>query len=127
MTTMRSWLVLSSIALSVVGCDSPGIVEAHRIPKSMTAAPASVAGAAADEKVLGECPSGWSCMDLTALGLVAMDGLGKPVTATCSVGAPKSCDQNNPRTSCPELAEPFCASIMVGGQTLVGCAQRCSP
>ena len=80
-----------------------------------------------DEATPGPCPSGWTCMDIAALGFVATDGDGKPVTASCSMGAPTTCDDADPAASCEGLAKPFCAHLKLGAQDIVSCAQRCAP
>ena len=130
---MASALLLSNAA----GCGSPGIVETHRIKGSETPGKPLDAGVEAeadggeeqraDAAAPGPCPSGWTCMDITALGFMATDGDGNPVTASCSMGAQTMCDDADPAATCKGLSKPFCAHLKVGAQNIVSCAQRCSP
>jgi hypothetical protein len=66
-------------------------------------------------------------MDLAVLGLAATDAEGNPVTASCSMGGPIPCDDDDPTSTCKGLTKPFCAHLSVGGQKIVSCSQRCSP
>jgi hypothetical protein len=123
---------MASVVL--IACGRPGIVEKHRIKGSeMLAQPAEMERDAAadggdDTTALEPCPSGWTCMDIAALGFMAVDGDGNPVTASCSKGAsPTTCDDADPAASCEGLSKPFCAHVKVGAQDIVSCAQRCAP
>lgn len=113
------------------GCGKPGIVEKHRIKGSeMLAQSVELDAAAADggdTVPAGPCPSGFTCMDIAALGFKATDADGKPVTASCSMGAPTTCDEADPAASCEGLSKPFCAYLKLGAQDIVSCAQRCTP
>ena len=125
-----AWLIASVV---LIACGRPGVVEKHRIKGSeMLAQRADVdAGAAADGgedmEAPEPCPTGWACMDIAALGFMATDGDGKPVTASCSMGAPTTCDDADPAASCEGLSKPFCAHLKLGAQDIVSCAQRCVP
>jgi hypothetical protein len=67
-------------------------------------------------------------MDIAALGYKATDQDGKPVKASCSMGASlMSCNDDDPSASCSGLDQPLCAHLMIGGQEIVTCGQRCSP
>lgn len=73
------------------------------------------------------CPSGWTCNDLGAIGLVAVDQDGNEITASCGNGAESPCDDADPKGSCPMLQAPFCAHLDVAGTSVVSCGQRCTP
>jgi hypothetical protein len=85
---------------------------------------------------LPACPSGWTCQDpakpLMDMGItdgMVTDSAGKPIAYACGNGGAVDCDQSNPKTSCPELSNPFCAhvSIPVLSVDLYSCAQLCTP
>ena len=118
----RAWLVVGALLMS---CGRTGVIETHRIKGSETPPPPPDADGGAEAG--GACPSGWTCMDIAALGLKATDGDGEPVTASCSNGAQTACDDADPAGSCEGLSEPICAHLMLGGQEMVSCAQRCTP
>ena len=118
-------LTLFALALCTVSCGAPGVVEVQRIEDagsngSVTPNPEMSAMEA------GACPSGWNCMDLTALG-GAKDGDGEPVDASCSKGGITPCDEDDPTSSCAGLPNPVCVHLSVGGQAIVSCGQRCTP
>lgn len=126
-----AWLLASAV---LIACGSPGIVEKHRIKGSEMLAQrsdldvdAAAADGGEDEAPPGPCPAGFTCMDIAALGVMATDGDGKPVTASCSMGAPTTCDDADPASSCEGLSKPFCAHLKLGAQDIVSCAQRCTP
>lgn len=79
------------------------------------------------------CPAGWMCIEPAAKspipGLVFTDPAGVPVMYTCNDGTMNigSCDDENPKSTCGALTDPFCARIMVSGMSLKACAQRCAP
>jgi hypothetical protein len=140
MANLRVLFVAGVVVIaSTAGCGKSGIVETHRkkgseTPPSQTGGQPSGSGGEAgsaddtdDSAPPGPCPSGWNCMDIAALGVMATDGDGKPVTASCGMGAPITCDESDPAASCQGLSEPFCAHLKVGSQELVSCAQRCTP
>jgi len=116
-------LTLFALALLTVSCGTPGVVEVQRIEAADAGStmPASEPPAAA-----GACPSGWNCMDLSALG-GAMDGAGEPVSASCSKGGIMPCDEADPASSCAGLPAAICVHLSVGGQSIVSCGQRCEP
>lgn len=120
-----AWLMASV----VLGCGSVGTVESHRIKGSETPPPPpsdDADGGEDSDAAPGPCPSGWTCMDLSAFG-TATDGDGQPVTASCSNGAQMACDDADPGASCQGLSKPICAHLEIGGQEIVSCAQRCAP
>jgi hypothetical protein len=118
-----SWLFV--LTLAAASCGAPGVVEVHRVEGSERA-PTSNSEIETEEEA-GECPAGWNCMDIAALGIEATDGDGEPVRASCSKGGIMPCDDADPASSCEGLIKPFCAHLMAGGQNIVSCAQRCSP
>jgi hypothetical protein len=61
-------------------------------------------------------------------GGMVTDAAGKPVTLACGNGGAVTCDMANPKGSCPELSNPFCAhvNIPILGVDLYSCAQLCS-
>ena len=117
------WMLYGA-ALCASSCGSPGVVEVHRFESagSMGAA----AGAQATSAVDAACPSGWNCMDLSAIG-EATDSKGAAVSASCSTGGIMPCNEDDPAASCTGLPNPVCVHLNVGGQKIVGCGQRCSP
>jgi hypothetical protein len=89
---------------------------------------AGAIGAGGAEQPPGPCPAGYTCIDLSSLGAMAVDGAGKPVTASCGMGAPSSsCDDANPASTCPGFTNPLCAHVSVAGMQIVSCGQRCTP
>lgn len=133
-------LLLDGLVLSALGCGTPGVVEVHRVPNSQIAASTTEhdadagdmddtddAGAEGAASEAGECPSGWSCMDVAALGYEAVDAQGDPVKASCSMGGIIPCDDDDPGSSCEGLTDPICVHLMLGNQEIVSCGQRCAP
>jgi hypothetical protein len=93
------------------------------------------AGTTAPEK-LPPCPGEYMCQDpakaLTDLGLegTVTDQNEKPIKLACGKGGQETCDVKDPKKSCPNLPNPFCAHVKVGGllaADLYNCAQLCSP
>lgn len=80
------------------------------------------------------CPSGYMCMNpagpLEEMGLegTITDPDGKAVTASCSKGGQETCDPKDPKKSCPQFSNPFCAHVKLTGIIAVEldqCAQKC--
>jgi len=117
-------LMLFAVALSIVSCGKPGVVEVQRIENSGAAG--SGMSKPEPSEMAGACPSGWNCMDLSALG-GAMDSAGEPVSASCSKGGIMPCNEADPSASCTGLSDPICVHLNVGGQAIVSCGQRCEP
>ena len=93
-----------------------------------TSGVAGATGAGGAEQPPGPCPSGYMCVNLSSLGATAVDGAGKPITASCGMGAPSaSCDDANPSSTCAGLTNPLCAHVSVAGMQIVSCGQRCTP
>jgi hypothetical protein len=54
----------------------------------------------------------------------------KPVTLACSKGAQEMCDPKDPKKSCPNLPNAFCAHVVLSSPVaidLYNCAQLCTP
>jgi hypothetical protein len=92
---------------------------------------AGAAGAA-----LPPCPTGWECQDpakpLADMGIeggMVTDAAGKPVKYACGNGGAVDCNMANPKASCPDLPNPFCAHVAIPilSVDLYSCAQLCSP
>lgn len=118
--------MLFAIALCTVSCGTPGVVEVQRIESAGTGSVMPEPVTPEMPQMAGACPSGWNCMDLSALG-GAMDGQGGAVTASCSMGGIMPCNEADPATSCAGLTTPICVHLNVGGQAIVSCGQRCAP
>jgi hypothetical protein len=59
---------------------------------------------------------------------VAKDGAGNEVSFSCGNGGLVDCNDANPKGSCPELSNPFCAHVDIGGGTVISsCGQLCKP
>jgi hypothetical protein len=68
-------------------------------------------------------------MDMLLDGKVT-DQDGKPVPYACGKtdDTPVDCNPANPKASCPDLPNPFCAHITVTGLAeLDSCGQLCTP
>lgn len=117
-------LMLFTVALSMASCGKPGVVEVQRI-ENVGSADSGMPKPETPEMV-GACPSGWNCMDLSALG-GAKDGAGEPVNASCSKGGIMQCNEADPSASCAGLTDAICVHLSVGGQEIVSCGQRCAP
>jgi hypothetical protein len=87
----------------------------------------SAAGAGGSTSPPPKCPSGYDCIDLSAVGAEATDGKGNPVTFSCGMGGLMDCNEADPLTTCAPLTQPFCAHISVAGMDLVSCGQHCTP
>ncbi|MET0283488.1 MAG: hypothetical protein ABW352_03435 [Polyangiales bacterium] len=88
------------------------------------------------EEELPPCPSGYSCMDpagpLMAMGLSGMitDPDGNAVEFSCAKGGQETCDPKDPKKSCPNFSDPYCAHVKLSGLLAVEldqCAQKCTP
>jgi hypothetical protein len=95
---------------------------------------AGAAGMAAP--MLPACPTGWMCEDpakpLADMGIeggTVTDAAGKTIKYACGNGGAVDCNMANPKASCPELSNPFCAhvSIPILSVDLYSCAQLCAP
>lgn len=115
-------LSILTIMLCTLSCGEPGVVEVQRV----AAAGSTGSPMPAPPATPGPCPSGWNCMDLSALG-GAMDGAGQPVSASCSKGGIMACTESDPASSCDGLNAPICVHLNVGGQSITSCGQRCVP
>lgn len=102
--------------------------------KSDSGKPSADSGDGDDE--LPACPSGYMCMDpagpLMAMGLTGTitDQDGKLVAASCSKGGQEMCDPKDPKKSCPNFTNPFCAHVKLTGAIAIEldqCAQKCTP
>ena len=90
------------------------------------------AGGGATAK-LPPCPSGWSCSDpkkaLTDMGIDGnvTDADGNAISAACGNGGAVTCDPKDPKGSCKDLSDPFCAHVSISslGVDLYSCAQKC--
>lgn len=123
-------LMLAGMATGGLCCGTPGVVEVHRVVGSERAAPTAEMSLDADagiEDSAGECPASWTCMDIVALGYEATDVQGDPVKASCSMGGILPCDDDDPASTCEGLTDPICVHLMLGGQEIVSCGQRCAP
>jgi hypothetical protein len=85
---------------------------------------------------LGPCPDPYMCQDpakaITDLGFegTVTDADGKPIKLACGKGDQEDCDPKDPKKSCPNLPNPFCAHVVIMGLVsadLYNCAQLCSP
>lgn len=126
-------LRLLGLALYATGCGTPGVVEVQKIPRGGATGSADggsdvreLDGGGDASEMASACPSGWHCMDLSAIG-EAKDGKGAPISASCSMGGIMPCDEADPAASCAGLPKPVCVHLNVGGQAIVSCGQRCSP
>lgn len=137
LNTDGSWRSLAGIALLLMSCGTPGVVEVQRVPHSTRPPPSDGGGDAQDTGdtddagptgSAGSCPEGYGCMDIAALGYEATDQNGEPLKASCSKGASlTSCDDDDPSASCSGLDQPLCAHLKIAGQEIVSCGQRCTP
>jgi len=133
--------LMLALSGAVSACGQPGVVEIHKVQGSERA-PVPDAGDPTSDGDAGDmlaqsnegptedlepCPDGWTCMDIGALGYEAKDADGNAVRASCSMGGIMPCDDADPGATCEGLSSPFCAHLMIGGQTIVSCAQRCAP
>jgi hypothetical protein len=83
---------------------------------------------------LPPCPTGYTCQDPGAMirSLGASGGVTDPdggtVALSCGKGGVMNCDQKNPKTSCPDFVNPFCAHLVIEFPPLDTwtCAQRCT-
>lgn len=112
------------LVLCTLSCGTPGVVEVQRI--EMAGSMASAMPKPDTSEMVSACPSGFNCMDLSAIG-GAKDGDGEPVGASCSKGGIVPCNEADPASSCAELSNPICVHLNVGGQAIVSCGQRCEP
>jgi hypothetical protein len=89
-------------------------------------------------QALPACPAdkGWTCQDpakpLMDMGITnasVTDADGKPIAFACGNGGAVTCDMSNPKSSCPDLPDPFCAHVSIPdlGVDLYSCAQLCNP
>jgi hypothetical protein len=83
---------------------------------------------------LPPCPTGYTCQDphamINALGAEGMvtDATGKRVTLACGKTGIINCDPKNPKTSCKDFTNPYCAHLVIVFPPLdtYSCAQECS-
>lgn len=87
---------------------------------------------------LAPCPTdkGWTCqdpskplMDMGITNATVTDADGKSIAYACGNGGAVTCDMSNPKSSCPDLPDPFCAHVSIPdlGVDLYSCAQLCKP
>jgi hypothetical protein len=82
---------------------------------------------------LPPCPSGYTCQDpaamIRALGAEGMvtDPDGKPVVLSCGKGGAITCNPNNPKASCPDFPNAYCARVVIvfPPYDAYSCAQNC--
>jgi hypothetical protein len=82
---------------------------------------------------LPPCPSGYTCQDpaamIRALGAEGMvtDPDGKPVTLSCGKGGAIACDPKNPKASCKDFPNAYCAHVVIvfPPYDTYSCAQNC--
>ena len=135
----RRLMFFGFVLCAAVSCGTPGVIEVQPVPSTAPAAGSPATGASAGSAATGSatgstqtpamdgpCPSGYHCMDLSALG-GAMDGAGGAVNASCSMGGIVPCDDADPASSCAGLTNPICVHLTVGDMAIVSCGQRCSP
>jgi hypothetical protein len=135
----RRSMFFGFVLCAVASCGKPGVIEVQPVPSTGSAAGSPATGSAAgspatgsmnggapSSETAGPCPSGYNCMNLSALG-GGMDGAGAPVNASCSMGGIVPCDDADPTASCSGLTNPVCVHLNVGGMALVSCGQRCNP
>lgn len=105
-----------------------------------TGVPTQDAGGAQDTGVadtgpapLPPCPSGYTCQDPSAMikALGATGGVtkasGEPVLLSCGKSGVQDCNQSNPKASCPDFVNPYCAHLTIEFPPLDTwtCAQDC--
>lgn len=82
---------------------------------------------------LPPCPTGYTCQDpgamIKAFGATGSvkDADGKPVALSCGKGGIQTCNRQNPKASCPDFVNPYCANIKIEFPPLDDwtCAQNC--
>jgi hypothetical protein len=84
----------------------------------------------------GPCPAPYMCQDpadaLKSFGAegTVTDPDDKPLTLACSKGSQETCDPKDPKKSCPNLPNAFCAHVVLTSPVaidLYNCAQLCTP
>lgn len=94
------------------------------------------AGSTPAEPALPPCPTGYECKDpagpLAEMGLsgTITDPDGNQVMYSCAKGGQETCDQKDPKKSCPNFSKPYCAHLKLTGLLAVDlyqCAQDCTP
>jgi len=96
------------------------------------------AGGSGSTSTLAPCPTdkGWTCqdpskplMDMGITNATVTDADGKPIAYACGNGGAVTCEMSNPKSSCPDLPNPFCAHVSIPdlGVDLYSCAQLCQP
>jgi hypothetical protein len=125
------------LLLAAIGCGDEGVTH--------VAGPFAIdagndididAGEDPDGEVLPPCPTGYACTNLAAalsaqglMGTVT-DPEGNPLKYGCAAKGQETCNPADPVASCPNLPQPICAHVKLGGGLtleLDQCAQRCSP
>lgn len=103
---------------------------------SKDAGPAKDAGGGTTKPAAAACPSPYTCQDpaksITDLGLdgTVTDADGKPLSFACANGMQETCDPKDPKKSCPNFPNAFCAHVKIMGLVsadLYNCAQLCTP
>lgn len=119
--------------------DVPVAVDPGRAKDAGSTKDASLAkdaggGASADEP--GPCPAAYMCQDpasaLKSFGAegTVTDADDNPIVLACSKGAQETCDPKDPKKSCPNLPNAFCAHVVLSSPVaieLYNCAQLCTP
>lgn len=84
-------------------------------------------GSGGGDAVPGPCPTGFNCMDTSALGTT--DQNGDPITHSCGNGMSTPCDDADPMGACAGLgySAPICAHLNFAGVDVNNCSQRCTP
>lgn len=119
--------------------DPPVVVDAGRAKDAGPARDAGVAkdaGGGGSVDGPGPCPAAYMCQDpATALKNFGAEGTvtdadDKPIALACSKGSQETCDPKDPKTSCPNLPNAFCAHVVLSSPIaidLYNCAQLCTP
>jgi len=119
--------------------DPPVVAEGARAKDAGSAKDAGLAkdaGGGGSTGKAGPCPAAYMCQDpasaLKSFGAegTVTDADDKPIALACSKGAQETCDPKDPKKSCPNLPNAFCAHVVLSSPVaidLYNCAQLCTP